>query len=145
MVSFCYRFQNASVFCFLVQSRAFVVLNLAGIAKFKFERKNEIDSGSSEVTASCKWPIFLLFLCEEKVFVVFGRCVFIGINFESNVLYLFFCRILKEDNIEWHYAAKYSIHVLGFRLHLHCCRFVYISQPVSRAPVVFFLMIKDSG
>ena len=108
MASFCYRYQNASVSCFLVQIRAFVVLNLAGIAKFKYEGKNERDSGSREMTAWCKWPIILfLFLFEEKVYSVFDRCVFIGINFESNVLYLFFCRILKGDNTEWHYAAKY--------------------------------------
>ena len=107
MASFCYRYQNASVSCFLVQIRAFVVLNLAGIAKFKYEGKNERDSGSSEMTASCKWPILFLFLFEGKVYSVFDRCVFIGINFESNVLYLFFCRVLKGDNTEWHYAAKY--------------------------------------
>ena len=101
MASFCYRYQNASVSCFLVHIRAFVVLNLAGIAKFKYERKNKMDSGSSEMTASCKWPL------ERKVYSVFDRCVFIGINFESNVLYLFFCRILNGDNTEWHYAAKY--------------------------------------
>ena len=99
MVSFCYRYQNASVSCFLVQIRAFIVLNLAGITKFTYERKNEMNSGSSEMTASCKWP--------NLVYSVFDRCVFIGINFESNVLYLFFCRILNGDNTEWHYAAKY--------------------------------------
>ena len=107
IASFCYRYQNASVSCFLVQIRAFVVLNLAGIAKFKYEGKNERDSGSSEMTAACTWPILFLFLFEGKVYSVFDRCVFIGINFESNVLYLFFCRVLKGDNTEWHYAAKY--------------------------------------
>ena len=51
-----YYYQNASVFCFLVQIRAFVVLNLAGITKFKYERKNEMDFGSSsKMTPSCKW------------------------------------------------------------------------------------------
>ena len=86
--------------CFLVQIRAFVVLNLAGITKFTYERKNEMNSGSGEMTALCKWPILFLFLFEEKVYFVFDRCVFIRINFESNVLYLFFCRILKGDNTE---------------------------------------------
>ena len=81
IASFCYRYQNASVSCFLVQIRAFVVLNLARISKFKYEGKNERDSGSSEMTASCKWPILFLFLFEEKVHSVFDRCVFIGINF----------------------------------------------------------------
>ena len=107
MPSFRYRYQNASVSCFFVHIRAFVVLNLAGITKFKYERKNEMDSGSGEMTASCKWPILLLLLYEEKVYSVFDSCVFTGISFESNVLYLFFCRILNEDNTEWHYAAKY--------------------------------------
>ena len=116
MASFCYRYQNASVSCFLVQIRAFVVLNLAGISKFKYEGKNERDSGSREMTAWCKWPIILfLFLFEEKVYSVFDRCVFIWINFESNVLYLFFCRILNRDNTEWHYAAKYSFMSWDFR------------------------------
>ena len=51
-----YYYQNAAVFCFLVQIRAFVVLNLAGITKFKYERKNEMDFGrSSKMTPSCKW------------------------------------------------------------------------------------------
>ena len=77
MASFCYRYQNASVSCFLVQIRAFVVLNLAGISKFKYEGKNERDSGSSEITASCKWPILLLFLYEEKVYSVIDGCVFL--------------------------------------------------------------------
>ena len=77
MASFCYRYQNASVSCFLVQFRAFVVLNLAGISKFKYEGKNERDSGSSEITASCKWPILLLFLYEEKVYSVIDGCVFL--------------------------------------------------------------------
>ena len=66
MASFCYRYQSASVSCFLVQIRAFVVLNLAGITKFKYERKNERDRSSSEMTAWCKWPILFLFLFEEK-------------------------------------------------------------------------------
>ena len=33
-------------------------LNLAGITKFKFERRNEKNCGhSSKMTPSCKWPI----------------------------------------------------------------------------------------
>ena len=36
----------------------FYHLNLAGITKFKCEKKNEKDSGrSSKMTPSCKWPI----------------------------------------------------------------------------------------
>ena len=36
----------------------FCHLNLAGITKFKYEKKNEKDSGrSSKMTPSCKWPI----------------------------------------------------------------------------------------
>ena len=57
MTSFYYCDQNPSGFCFLVLIRAFV-LNLTGIRKFKYERKNEKDSGrSSKITPSCKWPI----------------------------------------------------------------------------------------
>ena len=51
---------NASVFCFLVQIRAFIVLNLTGIFNYKYERKNEIESGisNSKTTLLCKlWPI----------------------------------------------------------------------------------------
>ena len=65
------------MFCFLVQSRAFVVLNLAGIAKFKYQRKNEIDSGSSEMTASCKWPIFFIIFCVKKKFSLYLAGVFL--------------------------------------------------------------------
>ena len=58
MTSFYYYDQNPSGFCFLVQIRAFFNLNLAGISKFKYERKNEEYSGSSaKTTPPCKWPI----------------------------------------------------------------------------------------
>ena len=53
---------NASVFCFLVQIRAFIVLNLTGIFNYKYERKNEIESGisNSKTSLLCKlWPILL--------------------------------------------------------------------------------------
>ena len=54
--------QNTLGFCFLVQIRSFVTLNLAGITKFKYEREDENDYGrSSEVTPSCKWLIFSFF------------------------------------------------------------------------------------
>ena len=57
MMSFYYD-QNPSGFCFLVQIGAFVILDLAGITKFKYERKNEkMDSGrDSKMTSSWKWP-----------------------------------------------------------------------------------------
>ena len=50
---------NASVFCSLVQIRAFIVLNLTGIFICKYEMKNEIESGisNSKTTLFCKWPI----------------------------------------------------------------------------------------
>ena len=39
-------------------SQGFCYLNLTGITKFKYERKNEKDSGrSSKMKPSCKWPI----------------------------------------------------------------------------------------
>ena len=42
-------------FVFFLQIKAFA------ITKFKYERKNEKDSGrSSKMTPSCKWPIFSL-------------------------------------------------------------------------------------
>ena len=44
MTSFYYYDQNPSGFCFLVQIRAFVIFILAGITKFKYERKNVMDS-----------------------------------------------------------------------------------------------------
>ena len=34
---------------------SFCYLNLTGITKLKYERKNEKDSGS-KMTLSCKWP-----------------------------------------------------------------------------------------
>ena len=50
---------SASVFCFLLQIRVFIVLNLAGIFNCKYEMKNEIESGisNSKTTLLCKWPI----------------------------------------------------------------------------------------
>ena len=53
----CYYYdQNPSSFCVLVQIGAFqCYLNLAGITKFKCERKNEKNSGrGSKMTPSCK-------------------------------------------------------------------------------------------
>ena len=39
-------------------NKGFRYLNLTGIAKFKYERKNEKDSGgSSKIRPSCKWLI----------------------------------------------------------------------------------------
>lgn len=41
----------------VVQIRPFVVFNLAGISKFIYEGKNQMNSvSSSEMTPSCKWP-----------------------------------------------------------------------------------------
>ena len=58
MTSFYYYDQNPLGFCLLLQIRALCYLNLSGITKFKYERKNEKDSGrSSKMTPSCKWPI----------------------------------------------------------------------------------------
>ena len=58
MALFYYYDQNPSGFSFLVQIIALCYLNLAGITKFKCERKNEINSGrSSKKTPSCKWLI----------------------------------------------------------------------------------------
>ena len=58
MASFYYYDQNPLGFCFLVQIRAQCYLNLTGATKFKYERKNEKNSGhSSKMTLSGKWPI----------------------------------------------------------------------------------------
>ena len=44
-------------FAFLRKLAVFVLWNLSGITKFKYERKNVRDSGrSSKMTPSCKWP-----------------------------------------------------------------------------------------
>ena len=52
-----YYDQTPSGFSFLVQN-GFCHLILAVITKFKYEKKNEKDSGgSSKMTPSCKWPI----------------------------------------------------------------------------------------
>ena len=47
MPSFYYYYQNPSGFCFLMQIRVIFHLNLNGINKFKYERKNEMNSGPS--------------------------------------------------------------------------------------------------
>ena len=57
MMSFYHYYQSGSVCCFVVQIRPTVVWNLTGIAKFKYEKKNYMDSGSIEIMPSCKWPI----------------------------------------------------------------------------------------
>ena len=45
-------------YCFSSANYGFCYLNLAGITKFKYERKIKKDSGSSSrMTLSCKWPI----------------------------------------------------------------------------------------
>ena len=44
---------------FSCANQGFCYLNLAGITEFKYKRTNEKDSGhSSQMTPSCKWPIF---------------------------------------------------------------------------------------
>ena len=58
MTSFYYYDQNPSGFCFLVQSRAFVIQTSLRLQNIKYERKNEKDSScSSKMTPSCKCPI----------------------------------------------------------------------------------------
>ena len=47
MASFYYRYQNLSEVRFLVQIGAFCYLNLNEITRFKYERKNEMNSGLS--------------------------------------------------------------------------------------------------
>ena len=58
MMSFYHYYQSASVCCFVVQIRLpTVVWKLTGIAKFTYEKKNCMDSGSIEIMPSCKWLI----------------------------------------------------------------------------------------
>ena len=57
MISFNHYYQSASVCCIVVQIRPTVVWNLTGIARFIYEKKNYMDSGSIEIMPSCKWPI----------------------------------------------------------------------------------------
>ena len=53
MASFYYYYQNPSGFCFLVEIIAFVILPSLGlITKFKYERKNEMNSGLSSKKTS---------------------------------------------------------------------------------------------
>ena len=87
-----YYDQNPSGFCFLVQITAFVI-NLAGITKFNYEKKNEKDSGrSSKMTPSRKWPIIEIAMLLSKTttgqeqlqaLVEIYRCVF-NANFPSS-------------------------------------------------------------
>ena len=60
LASFYYYDQDPSGFCFLA-NKGFCYLNLTGITKFKYEKKNEKSSGHiSKMTPSYKWPIDLL-------------------------------------------------------------------------------------
>ena len=73
MASFYYYYQNPSGFCFLVEIIAFVILPSLGlITKFKYERKNEMNSGlSSKKTLSCKWPsLFILSKRDDNLIVM---------------------------------------------------------------------------
>ena len=46
-----------------VVNEGFCYSNFTGIAKFKYERKNEMNSGlSSKNTSSCIWPIWYISL-----------------------------------------------------------------------------------
>ena len=68
MTSFNYYDQNPSGFFFLVRIKALVFFNLAGVIKFKYERKNEKDSGrSSKMTPSCKLPIVSTILTPTEI------------------------------------------------------------------------------
>ena len=90
-------------------SYGFFYLNLTGMTKFKYERKNELNSGlsSSKKTSSCKWPFKLrtfkpLFIFTSKV----PDCI--------PVLFIFtFSSIYKKNYIKssaktWKYR-KYMI------------------------------------
>ena len=59
MTSFYYYFHNDSEFCFLVQIRAFAVIKLFRIAKFKMKGKQIVFSKYSKMSPSYKWSIIL--------------------------------------------------------------------------------------
>ena len=66
MTSFYYYDQNPSDIAFQCKL-GLCYLNLAGIAKFKYEKKNEEDSGrSSKMTPSYKWPIEITVITEAN-------------------------------------------------------------------------------
>ena len=73
----------------------FCHLNLAGITKFKYEKKNEKDSGrSGKMTPSCKWPISL------KSYSHNGHMYFF--------LYFFSLYTRIEKNLNWsRYSFRY--------------------------------------
>ena len=54
----CYNYQNASVWCFLVQIKAFgFFFNLSGIDQYVRKKKKEIASGScSQMSSPWEWP-----------------------------------------------------------------------------------------
>ena len=62
MTSFYYYDQNPSDIALQFNLGLFY-LNLAGITKCKYEKKNETDTSRSKMTPSCEWPIpqFILF------------------------------------------------------------------------------------
>lgn len=51
MTSFYYYYQSVSEFFSLEKITAIVVLNLAGITKYQYERRNEMDSVISKIKA----------------------------------------------------------------------------------------------
>ena len=66
---------SASMFCFLVQIRVFIVWNLEGIFNYKYERKHEIESGisNSKMTLLCKWPILWEIVRHSKKVYYYGN------------------------------------------------------------------------
>ena len=63
MASFYNYYQNPSGFCFLVKIMAICFLHFIGFTKFKYQRKNEMNSGlRSKKTSPRKWLIYCISL-----------------------------------------------------------------------------------
>ena len=63
MASFYTYYQNPSGFCFHVQIMGICFLHFIGFTKFKYQRKNEMNSRlRSKKTSPCKWLIYCISL-----------------------------------------------------------------------------------
>ena len=146
MALFYYYDQNPSGFSFLVQIIALCYLNLAGITKFKCERKNEINSGrSSKKTPSCKMaysgPQVLYQIWDFSIRLASLESIFSGkltveadlslVRFHSSPWFLYFYTFPTAFGTDWKirhrvvvtvYISGWALcHTLQFSLYL-CLR-----------------------
>ena len=88
-------------------NQGFCYLNLTGITKFKYERKNEKDSGlSSKMTPSCKWLIWSTVAGNDELRVGFQpiRNGEISLMINNSNYYSPFCGGCKQETTNFSFC-----------------------------------------